>query len=197
MIAQPRLSRRGAFLLFAVIMIAWGLNWTITKTVVQSVTPLWTTAIRSTIATVALAAPLRQCRKRRLPPALLPDEWRICPPAALLVMETEHRVTREALKQAVRQYRPRTADALFRRLEDQIDDTVEPARFRQVSHGPEQARDMTIMAAGRHAARDGRAMAELVGLFDRNRGHISAETNRALGVPDSQATNDSRLPTLR
>ncbi|MBR1269860.1 DMT family transporter [Bradyrhizobium sp. AUGA SZCCT0222] len=53
---QTYLSRRGAFLLFAVIVIAWGLNWTITKTLVQSVTPLWTTAFRSGIATVALAA---------------------------------------------------------------------------------------------------------------------------------------------
>src|SRR5882757_776032 len=53
---QTHLSRRGALLLFAVIVMAWGLNWTITKTLVQSVPPLWTTAIRSAIATVALAA---------------------------------------------------------------------------------------------------------------------------------------------
>lgn len=53
---QTPLSRRAALLLFAVIVVAWGLNWTITKTVVQSVPPLWTTAIRSAIATVALAA---------------------------------------------------------------------------------------------------------------------------------------------
>ena len=53
---QTHLSRRGAFLLFAVIVIAWGLNWTITKTLVQSASPLWITAIRSAIATVALAA---------------------------------------------------------------------------------------------------------------------------------------------
>src|SRR4051812_29909970 len=52
---QPHLSRRSALLLFAVIVIAWGLNWTITKTLVQSVTPLWITAIRSAIATAALA----------------------------------------------------------------------------------------------------------------------------------------------
>jgi drug/metabolite transporter (DMT)-like permease len=53
---QPHLSRRGALLLFAVIVIAWGLNWTITKTLVQSVTPLWITAIRSAIATLAMGA---------------------------------------------------------------------------------------------------------------------------------------------
>jgi drug/metabolite transporter (DMT)-like permease len=53
---QPQISRRGALLLFAVIVIAWGLTWTITKILVQSVSPLWITAIRSAIATVALAA---------------------------------------------------------------------------------------------------------------------------------------------
>jgi len=52
---QPHLSRRSALLLFAVIVVAWGLNWTITKTLVQSVTPLWITATRSAIATVVLA----------------------------------------------------------------------------------------------------------------------------------------------
>jgi drug/metabolite transporter (DMT)-like permease len=53
---QPHLSRRSALLLFAVIVVAWGLNWTITKTLVQSVSPLWITVIRSAIASVALAA---------------------------------------------------------------------------------------------------------------------------------------------
>jgi drug/metabolite transporter (DMT)-like permease len=52
---QSHLSRRAAILLFAVIVLAWGLNWTITKTLVQSVPPLWI-AIRSGIATIALAA---------------------------------------------------------------------------------------------------------------------------------------------
>jgi drug/metabolite transporter (DMT)-like permease len=52
---QPQISHRSALLLFAVIVIAWGLSWTITKVLVQSVSPLWITAIRSAIATVALA----------------------------------------------------------------------------------------------------------------------------------------------
>ena len=53
---QPPLSRRSALLLFAAIVMAWGLTWPITKILVQSVSPLWITAIRSAIATVALAA---------------------------------------------------------------------------------------------------------------------------------------------
>lgn len=48
------LSRHKALFLFAVVVVSWGLTWTMTKTIVESVTPLWTTAIRSAIATVAL-----------------------------------------------------------------------------------------------------------------------------------------------
>ena len=48
------LSRRAALLLFAVVVAMWGSNWAVTKTIVHSVSPLWTAAIRSAIATVAL-----------------------------------------------------------------------------------------------------------------------------------------------
>ena len=48
------LSRLSALMLFAVVVICWGVNWAITKTLVQSVFPLWATSIRTAIATVAL-----------------------------------------------------------------------------------------------------------------------------------------------
>jgi drug/metabolite transporter (DMT)-like permease len=48
------LSRRAALLLFAVVVLMWGSNWAVTKTLVLRVSPLWATAIRSAIATVAL-----------------------------------------------------------------------------------------------------------------------------------------------
>ena len=50
---QP-LTRRHALFLFTVVVLAWGMNWAVTKTIVQSVAPLWGTAIRSAIATAAL-----------------------------------------------------------------------------------------------------------------------------------------------
>lgn len=50
---QP-LSSRAALLLFVVVIVMWGSNWSVTKTLVLSVSPLWATAIRSAIATVAL-----------------------------------------------------------------------------------------------------------------------------------------------
>jgi len=61
------LSRRTALLLFAVVVVAWGVNWTITKTLVQSVTPLWSTTIRTAIATVALFALLLARRQMIVP----------------------------------------------------------------------------------------------------------------------------------
>ena len=48
------LSRRAALLLFAVVVLSWGFNWTVTKTLVESVSALWTTALRAVIAAAAL-----------------------------------------------------------------------------------------------------------------------------------------------
>jgi drug/metabolite transporter (DMT)-like permease len=48
------LSRRAALSLFAVVVVTWGSNWIVTKTLVASASPLWAVAIRSAIATVAL-----------------------------------------------------------------------------------------------------------------------------------------------
>ncbi|OZI30678.1 EamA family transporter [Bordetella genomosp. 10] len=48
------LSRRQALLLFAIVILTWGLNWVVTKSIVRGVPPLWTTAIRSAIACVVL-----------------------------------------------------------------------------------------------------------------------------------------------
>src|SRR4029453_2988472 len=48
------LSRRTAILLFAVVVFSWGITWPVTKAIVAQVPPLWTAAIRSAIAGVAL-----------------------------------------------------------------------------------------------------------------------------------------------
>ncbi len=48
------LSRRAALLLFAVVVVSWGVNWSVTKTLVESVPALWTTAIRSAIGAAVL-----------------------------------------------------------------------------------------------------------------------------------------------
>src|SRR5258708_20300359 len=51
---KSTLPRGAALLLFAVVVLAWGFNWPVTKMIVHSMSPLWTAALRSLIATVAL-----------------------------------------------------------------------------------------------------------------------------------------------
>jgi drug/metabolite transporter (DMT)-like permease len=49
------LSARGAAVLLAAVVLAWGTNWPVTKMIVQDVSPLWATALRCWIAAVVLA----------------------------------------------------------------------------------------------------------------------------------------------
>jgi drug/metabolite transporter (DMT)-like permease len=48
------LSPRAAVGLFLIVVLAWGVNWSVTKQLVEFVSPLWTAAIRSWIALVGL-----------------------------------------------------------------------------------------------------------------------------------------------
>jgi drug/metabolite transporter (DMT)-like permease len=50
------LQRRDAILLLGAIALAWGTTWPVTKAILQYMPPLWTTATRSTIASLALFA---------------------------------------------------------------------------------------------------------------------------------------------
>jgi drug/metabolite transporter (DMT)-like permease len=62
------LPRGPALFLFAVIVLTWGTTWVATKLLVQSVPPLWTTAIRSGIAAAALFPLLAVRGQLILPP---------------------------------------------------------------------------------------------------------------------------------
>jgi len=53
------LSPAKAAVLFLIVVVAWGINWSVTKSLVQAVPPLWTAAIRSWIALIALLVILR------------------------------------------------------------------------------------------------------------------------------------------
>lgn len=52
---QPTLSYARALALLAVVVLAWGFNWPVTKTIVHEMSPLWSTAARAAIAVAALA----------------------------------------------------------------------------------------------------------------------------------------------
>jgi drug/metabolite transporter (DMT)-like permease len=62
-----KLSTPTALLLFATVVLVWGLNWTVTKIIVAHVTPLWTASIRTMIAVVALLMLLAARRQLILP----------------------------------------------------------------------------------------------------------------------------------
>jgi drug/metabolite transporter (DMT)-like permease len=64
---MSRLTRSGSLLLFAFVIVAWGLNWTVTKLIVMHVPPLWTAAIRTGIGTLALLAMLGASRQLSIP----------------------------------------------------------------------------------------------------------------------------------
>jgi len=53
------LRRSTAVLLFAIVVLCWGLNWPVTKLIVRDMPPLWATTVRSLIATVVLFGLLR------------------------------------------------------------------------------------------------------------------------------------------
>ena len=65
---NAELSPRRAVCLFAVVILAWGINWPVTQVVVESVSPLWTNAIRCWIA-VAVLLPIQWARRQLIVPA--------------------------------------------------------------------------------------------------------------------------------
>ena len=50
---HDKVQTRVALVLFATIIFAWGVNWTVTKVLVAHVAPLWTAAIRASVAAAA------------------------------------------------------------------------------------------------------------------------------------------------
>jgi drug/metabolite transporter (DMT)-like permease len=61
------LPKSAALLLFAFVIVAWGLNWTVTKLIVTQVTPLWTAAIRTAVGTLALLTMLAASKQFSIP----------------------------------------------------------------------------------------------------------------------------------
>lgn len=78
------MHKRQALLLFAVIILIWGVNWTVTKLIILSVPPIWSTAIRSLIAATALLALQILTRQFIIP------KWHDIP--AILVISIFHMV---------------------------------------------------------------------------------------------------------
>jgi drug/metabolite transporter (DMT)-like permease len=55
------LSYRDALVLLGIVVLAWGMNWPVTKLIVREMSPLWSTALRCAIASTVLALLLWLC----------------------------------------------------------------------------------------------------------------------------------------
>lgn len=64
---MERLSKRNAIALFFAVIIIWGLTWTVTKAIVEEVSPLWASAIRTFIAVLSSFALLAAMRRMVIP----------------------------------------------------------------------------------------------------------------------------------
>jgi drug/metabolite transporter (DMT)-like permease len=65
--AAGGMTKRNAVLLFAALIIVWGLNWSVVKLTVLDMPPIWAAALRCVIAAAALIAAQRATRRFIIP----------------------------------------------------------------------------------------------------------------------------------
>ena len=94
------------------------------------------------------------------------------------VMHAVHCGYGKFFEQALLNHHSAAGLVLFGRLEDEAHGAPKPARLGQVAGGTEQHRRVPIVAAGVHLAGPRRAMREVVALFQRQRVHVGAQTDR-------------------
>ena len=110
------------------------------------------------------------------------------------VVQPEHRPHRKLLEQSVLDHYIATGFRLFRRLEDEIDGTIEIKRcliLRDVARRPEKQRGVTIVPAGVHPARMRGNVGKVILFLQRQGIHIRAQADRARARPFAQHTNDA------
>jgi drug/metabolite transporter (DMT)-like permease len=81
--APAQMSRSLALGLFAVVVVTWGVNWSVTKVIVTSIPPLWTTSFRTAIGVAALFVILRARGQLVVPPR---GDWPVVAVASLCHM---------------------------------------------------------------------------------------------------------------
>ena len=95
------------------------------------------------------------------------------------VVHAKNRIARKALEEPILHHRLAAAEPFFGRLKDQMDSAVEFAALGQVAGGAEQHRGVPVVAAGVHASLMARTIGEIRGFLDRQRIHVSPQTDRA------------------
>ncbi len=127
--------------------------------------------------------------------------WAPCAPLPVMLMSKNappvvhavDGVAGEAFEQPVLQHLQRAADALFGRLEDEVDGAVEVPRFRQVLGRAQQHRGVAVMAAGVHLAGVLAGVRQVRRFQDRQRVHVGAQADRCLPVAVAQDADDACL----
>lgn len=94
------------------------------------------------------------------------------------IVQAEYAVAREALEQTVFDHEIRSANGLFRRLEDKVHGAVKlTGRRRDVFGGSQQNSCVTVVAAGVHFARRGAGPRQVGGFENRQGVHIRAQAD--------------------
>ena len=108
-----------------------------------------------------------------------------------IIVHPKNLLDSEALHQPVLHHRLAAGAALLGRLEDHHGGAGEIARLGEIARGAEQHGGVAVMAAGVHLARHDRFVGHVIGFLDRQRVHVSAQSDHLLDVPALAATNDA------
>src|SRR6516165_4467847 len=112
------------------------------------------------------------------------------------IVHAEDRIAREIIEHSFAHHRLGTAEALFCRLEDEMDRPIESTCLSEIAGCTEQHRGVAVMTASMHASIIPRAMLKGVGLLDRQRVHIGPQAHRARRIANPQPADDTRLADL-
>ena len=102
------------------------------------------------------------------------------------VVHAEHRLAGEELQEAVVEHALGAGQAFFGRLEHQVQVAVEAARRGQVARRGQQHRGVAVVAAGVHLAEHLARPRLAAGLGDRQRVHVGAQADVAVGRAGAQ-----------
>src|SRR6516165_5919608 len=109
------------------------------------------------------------------------------------IVHPEQCIASEAVEHAFTHHCLGTAEALFCRLEDEVDRPVEITRLGEIAGGTQQHRGMAVMTASMHASIMARSVLEAVGFRDRQRIHIGPQPHRARRIADPKPADDTGL----
>jgi hypothetical protein len=107
------------------------------------------------------------------------------------VMQRVDCITRKSVEQALLQHHAGATATFFRRLEDEMHRPVETPRACEMACGTEQHRGVAVVTATMMYTGMPTGVREVRLLGDRERVHVSTQTNVPLAAPITQRTDDA------